>query len=157
MNFDLENLEKHSTPLSEHARNWMFRDENMKDISVEHEDQITILTEEASQYLWEMEHKYGIVCTKKFYKNISFYDSQYSTKEEIKKYLYHLGIPFQHKVFMAIDPIFGCILTWKMLIKYAHHLFSFNDQTAWDKTLNWKIEYHHDGEFAFGKDLIKID
>jgi hypothetical protein len=68
--------------------------------------------------------------------------------------LYNLGIPFGQKVFISQNPDIGFVLTWKMVIKYSHRLFWANDQTVWDKTMNWKLEFHHDGEFTFGKDLI---
>lgn len=53
-----------------------------------------------------------------------------------------------------MQPDTAFVLTWKMVIKYAHRLFWGCDLTVWDKTLNWKLEFHHDGEFTFGKDLI---
>jgi hypothetical protein len=70
------------------------------------------------------------------------------------KSIYNLGIPFSQKVYIAQQPDTAFVLTWKMVIKYSHRLFWANDQTVWDKTLNWKLEFHHDGEFTFGKDLI---
>ena len=33
-------------------------------------------------------------------------------------------------------------------------MFFAHDQAVWDNSLNWKLEFHHDGEFTFGKDLI---
>ena len=53
-----------------------------------------------------------------------------------------------------MQPNFGFLLTWKMVIKYSHNLFSGCDQSVWDKTLNWRLEYHHDGLFTYGKDYI---
>jgi hypothetical protein len=71
----------------------------------------------------------------------------------IRKYLFDLGIPFSQKVLIAQQPQTGFILTWKMAIKYSHNLFR-QDQVVHDRTNNWMLEYHHDGVFTFGSDLI---
>ena len=97
----------------------------------------------------------GIVCSEKYFNKIAVYNSAFANKQEIKKYLYGLGIPFDRKVYIPEQPHTAFVMTWKMVIKYAHVLFFANDQAIWDKSLNWRLEYHHDGEFAFGKDLLR--
>ncbi len=154
MNINLENIEKFTVPLNEFIGNWIFTDENKNLASKEHQDQISILTKEAANFLWKAESDFGAVCTKKYFKTISIFDSRLCDDKQIKKYLYKLGIPFRHRVFIAMQPDFGFVLTWKMVIKYSNRLFFANDQTVWDKTHNWKLEFHHDGEFTFGKDYI---
>lgn len=154
MKIDLENIEQSSISLKEFDRKWLFTDEDGNLASKEHQDQIFILTKEASIFLWDVESEYGILSSEKYFKNISNFDSSFSDNKEIKKYLYNLGVPFDHKVFISMQPTSGFVLTWKMVIKYSHRIFWANDQTVWDKTLNWKLEFHHDGEFTFGKDYI---
>ncbi len=154
MEIELDNIEQFSIPLTEFIGKWIFTDENGDLASKEHQDQIWVLTKEAAQFLWNSESKFGIICSEKYFKNISVFDSRFSNNKEVKKYLYNLGIPFKQKVFISMQPDFGFVLTWKMVIKYSHNLFWANDQTVWDKTLNWKMEFHHDGEFTYGKDYI---
>jgi hypothetical protein len=139
MNISLENIEEFNVPLDDYIANWIFTDESEQRASIEHEDQIFPLTKEASNFLWNYEMKLG---------------SEFSDQKTIKKYLFKLGIPFDKKVYIAQQPDTAFVLTWKMVIKYSHNLFFANDQTVWNKTLNWKLEFHHDGEFTFGKDLI---
>lgn len=154
MNVSLDNIEEFKVPLNEYISKWLFTDENDQLASIEHQDQIFLLTKEAANFLWDYETKLGIQCSHKYYKTVTTYNSSFDEGQTIKKYLYNLGIPFSQKVFIAQQPDIGFVLTWKMVIKYAHRLFWANDQIVWDKSLNWKLEFHHDGEFTFGKDMI---
>ncbi|MEO9477104.1 MAG: hypothetical protein ABJG41_16280 [Cyclobacteriaceae bacterium] len=154
MTISLDNIEEFGLPLDEYIAKWIFTDENDQLASKEHQDQIFPLTKEAANFLWDYEMKHGIESSDKYYKTVSTFNSEFSDQQTIKKYLYNLGIPFSQKVFIAQQPDTGFVLTWKMVIKYSHNLFFAHDQTVWDKTLNWKLEFHHDGEFTFGKDLI---
>lgn len=154
MKVSLDNIEAFKIPLDDYISKWLFTDENDQLASKEHQDQIFPLTEEAANFLWEYEGRIRVFSSEKYFKHISTFDSSASTQQEIKKYLYNLGIPFSQKVFISQQPNAGFVLTWKMVIKYAHNLFWANDQTVWDRTWNWKLEFHHDGVFTFGKDLI---
>jgi hypothetical protein len=88
------------------------------------------------------------------YKNTSEFYSGTSSDQEVKKWLYNLGIPFSQKVFWIDQPQTGFVLTWKMIIKYSEDLFFGSDAVIWDKTLNWCLNYHHDDMFHFGKDRL---
>src|SRR5690606_34746775 len=122
--------------------------------SDEHKDQIFPLTEQAAKFLWDFEMQLEISCTEKYFKTITTFDSSSADQPTIKKYLYNLGIPFGQNVFIAMQPHLGFVLTWKMVIKYAHNLFFAYDQFIHDRTLNWVLEFHHDDFFTFGKDYI---
>ncbi|MDR3678431.1 MAG: DUF2947 family protein [Flavipsychrobacter sp.] len=154
MGFSLENIEEFKIPLDDYISKWIFTDENEQLASKEHQDQIFPLTKEAANFLWDHEVKIGIICSEKFFKNISAFDGGSSGQQTIKKYLYNLGIPFSQKVFIAQQPDTAFVLTWKMVIKYSHNLFFAHDQIVWDRTLNWQLEFHHDGLFTFGRDFI---
>jgi hypothetical protein len=151
---ELENIEEYSVPLDEYISKWFFEDEDEALASEEHKDQIFPLTKDAANFLWELEMNSPIYCSTKFFKTLTKFDSQFSEKKAIKKFLYNIGIPFNHKVYISHQPDTGFVLTWKMVIKYSHNLFGPNDQIVSDKSMNWKLEYHHDGEFTFGNDLI---
>jgi hypothetical protein len=150
----LDNIEEFKVPLDNYISKWIFTDENDQLASIEHQDQIFPLTKEAANFLWDYEMKLGIQSSDKYYKKVTTFNSEFSDQQTIKKYLYNLGIPFDQKTFIAQQPDTAFVLTWKMIIKYSHNLFFGHDQAVWDKTLNWKLEFHHDGEFTFGKDLI---
>ncbi|MBN1968073.1 hypothetical protein JXM83_05435 [Candidatus Woesearchaeota archaeon] len=154
MKIDLENIGQFTIPLCDYKGNWIFRDENDKLASKEHQDQIMILNKDASKYLWDFEMGLNIDCSEKYFNQLSIFDCDYKNEKQIKKHLYNIGIPFGQLVFISMQPNLGFLLTWKMVIKYSHNLFSGCDQSVWDKTLNWRLEYHHDGLFTYGKDYI---
>jgi len=154
MKISLENIEEFNLPFADYIANWIFTDENEELASQEHQDQIFPLTKEAANFLWDYEMKVGIETSEKYFRSVSTFNSEFSDQQKIKKYLYNLGIPFDQKTFIAQQPDTAFVLTWKMVIKYSHNLFFAHDQSVWDKTLNWKLEFHHDGEFTFGKNLI---
>jgi hypothetical protein len=154
MNISLDNIEQFSVPLENYIANWIFKDESGKFTIPEHKDQIVALTKEAANFLWNYEMNLGISCTDKFFKTISKFDSSTSDQQIIKKYLYNLGIPFSQKVIISMQPEFGFILTWKMVIKYSQNLFFAHDLFVHDKTLNWGLEFSHDDLFTYGKDFI---
>lgn len=154
MTVSLDNIEEFTVPFHDYISKWIFTDENYQLASMEHQDQIFPLTKEAAKFLWDYEMKIGIQSSDKYYKTVKTFNSEFLEQQTIKKYLFNLGIPFSQKVFIAQQPNIAFVLTWKMVIKYSHKIFCANDQTVWDKTLNWKLEFHHDGNFTFGKDLI---
>lgn len=154
MAVSLDNIEQFNIPLEDYISKWIFMDENNKLASKEHQDQIYPLTTQAANFIWDYQFKIGIESSEKYFKEISTFDSEFSDQQIIKKYLFNLGIPFDQKIFIAQQPDTAFVLTWKMVIKYSHNLFFAYDQIVWDKTLNWQLEYHHDGKFTFGKDLI---
>lgn len=154
MKLSLDNIKDFAVPLDLSIIGQFFTDEDNLIPTDEHKDQIFLFKKDASRFLWDFEHKVlGIEANPEFYKTVSTYDSNNKERAEIKKYLYNLEIPFKNWVFIAEQPYLGFLLTWKMVVKYSSGIFN-EDQTVWDKTLNWKLEYHHDGIFTFGKDLI---
>ncbi|MCR6639724.1 MAG: hypothetical protein NVV82_12265 [Sporocytophaga sp.] len=136
----------------------MFLDNETSSISDEHKDQIFALNSQAANFLWNVESQFKIF-GKEFFQGEFFQDnikwnSEDKSDQEIKKWLYNLSIPFSNKVFVSIQPAWGFIMTWKMVIKNHDGLFRANDQTIWDKTLNWGLAYDHNDEFYFGKNRI---
>ena len=146
----LHNLQEHSVPLS---KGWLFTDEN-NNLSPEHNDQIFQLSDDAAKFLWEFEILSSIESTNMYFNKIEVYNCTKDNPKTIKKFLYNLGIPFDQKVFMAIQPTLGFILTWKMVIKYAQNIFFGQDIILRDNTFNWMLEFNHDEIFTFCKDFI---
>lgn len=153
----LENIEQYSTPLDEHPFKWIFENVEKKIISAEHRDQIIALTPDASRFLWNLEIEFKIF-SKKFFEGNYFKENETwsaseKSDEEIRKWLFNRRIPFANKVFVPIEPAVAFVMTWKMVIKNSDGLF-LNDQTIWDRTLNWGLAYDHEEVFCFGKNRI---
>jgi hypothetical protein len=149
----LDNLELFAVPLENYIAKWIFKDQDGVPASPEHSDQIFALSNDAAEFLWKHETQLHVACTEKYFKNIATFDSNGKDQKAIKKYLFDLGVPFSQKVFIAMQPHIGFVLTWKMAIKYSHNIFRY-DQRIYDKSSNWMLEYHHDGVFKFGRDFI---
>ena len=154
MKIELDNLEQFSVSLDDYFAKWLFVNQDESLPSLEFQDQIFALTKEAANFLWNYESTIGINCSSKYFKEISTFDSSRVDQQLIKKYLYNLRIPFSNRVFIAMQPDMGFVMTWKMVIKYSDKIFWANDQTVWDRTLDWKLEYNHDGEFTFGRQRL---
>ena len=153
MNITFENIEQFNIPLNECVTNWIFTDDNGELPPIEHQDQITALNKEASNFLWKYEADLHIEPLK-YYKNIRTFDGDFSDNKLIKKYLYNLGIPFDQKVFISFQPDWGYILTWKMVIKYSNKLFFAHDVSVMDFSHSWYLEFNHNDVFTFAKDYI---
>ncbi|MDT7833131.1 hypothetical protein RQM59_12110 [Flavobacteriaceae bacterium S356] len=153
----LDNVEDFCVPLESHPLNWKFEDEGGY-ISEEFKDQIIPLDSKAAKFLWDFEstqrHLGNIPKIKDYYKSTLEFYSGSSTNQEVKKWLYNLGVAFDQKVFWVDQPQWGFILTWKMIIKFSDDLFFGSDAVIWDRTLNWCLNYDHNDAFYFGKDRI---
>lgn len=153
----LENLEGFCVPLESHPLKWKFEDEDGF-ISDEYKDQIIPLHPKAAQFLWNFESTQrqlgNIPKMQLHYKKTSEFYIGTSSNQDVKKWLYNLGIPFDQKVFWRDQPEWGFILTWKMIIKFSEDLFFGSDVVLWDRSLNWCLNYHHDDKFYFGRDRI---
>ncbi|MFK7773949.1 MAG: hypothetical protein AB8F94_17490 [Saprospiraceae bacterium] len=154
----INNLEFQAIELEDHRMKWLFEFEEGIPPSKEHRDQIWALNKKAAKYLWDYEGKMriGIFYPEigKYFKNVIEYEDKERKEKELKKWLFNLGIPFKHKVFISFQPDSGFILTWKMVIKYCSKLFFAYDLILFDKSLNWGLFYHHDELFHFGKNRI---
>ena len=144
-------LENFTVPFSGHLQNWIFEDEEGNPAPVTHQDQIFLLDKEGARFLWDFEMMSEIVCTEEYFKTVSIFDSSTSDQQVIKKYLFNLGISFNQRVFISVQPDTGFVLTWKMVVKYAHNLFFGHDLYVYDQTFNWLLEFNHNDYFKFGR------
>ena len=91
----------------------------------------------------------------KIIERFSYFTNTPEGTQDLKKWLYQRGIPFQASVYVLpmydSCPIFT---NWKMVIKYAADFFIHDDVTVFDNTLNWCLYYHHDNYLLFGKNNI---
>ena len=148
----IESLKQQAVDFEKFTHKYWFTSNN-RPLSAEHLDQIFILEGQASQVLWDLELSYGYVCDKRYFHSFRTFEQDYREPKKTKKFLYQLGIPFQQEVYMVVQPYLAFILSWKMAIHYSDTLFCFYEQTVWDSSLNWKLEYRKD-VFTFGKGLL---
>ncbi len=153
-----ENIEQHSVPLHEHPMKWLFDDKNNLAPSAEHRDQVIALDPAAAKFLWNFERDMKISTfypdVQKYFRDVEEFSFGENMESEVKKWLYHRGIPFSNKVFLSIQPDSAFILTWKMVIHYSADLFFGNDLVVWDRTINWGLYYDHNDLFTFGRNRI---
>ncbi len=89
---------------------------------------------------------------KNFFKTI---DTIYRTDDnepEIKKWLYHRGLPFDKTVYLRWDPQTSLKTKWKYVVKYWDSFFysSSDDLTVFDESLNWALLFAHHDDFYWG-------
>jgi hypothetical protein len=150
----LENLESYAVPLSEHPLKWVFEKEKDVAPSIEFQDQLIPLHEDAAMFLWRFRMTQSMSVDEKIFQQTTSYSIDEKSSEEVKKWLFDCGIPFDQKVFWATQPKSAFVMTWKMVIKFWEDLFFGSDELIWDKTLNWALEYNHNDFFRFGKNRI---
>ena len=82
-----------------------------------------------------------------------FYHGEES-RQLLKKWLYHRGLPFSAWVFILQNSHEVIMTTWKMVIRYSAYIFYGDDVAVFDRTLNWCLFYYHDDVMFFGKDRV---
>lgn len=152
----LDNLEAFSVAFEDSGNTSWFEEVEGKGTPEEHQDQISILNKKASNFLWNFDLK---VNNKELhdYENLDRYFGTVETAkwlgdDEMKKWLFNRGIPFNRKVYLSVQPDEGYVLTWKMIVKYSNNIFFAHDLAVWDESLNWMLIFQHDDKWYFGKD-----
>lgn len=75
------------------------------------------------------------------------------SRQQLKKWLYRLGIPFSTEVFVLPNGDRQPMLTtWKMVIRYSADLFTIFDIMVFDRTQQWCLFFFHENELFFGKE-----
>lgn len=128
-------------------------------------DQVFFLSPEATDYLFDYIHIVQLITgggwdpfAKGNFKTVETFHAFYGenkSRELLKKWLYHRGLPFSTMVFLLQNSNEPAILTsWKMILRYAPFIFPGDDVLVFDKTLNWCLFYYHENELFFGKDNV---
>ncbi len=81
------------------------------------------------------------------------YQSEES-QQDLKKWLYRRAIPFRNWVFVLTGGGEALMMTWKMVLKYSHLIFPFDDTMVFDRTLNWCLFYYHEDLMFFGRNNV---
>jgi hypothetical protein len=140
--------------MADFSMKWRFTEENYNILPQLHLDQIKPLDSEAARFLSDFIAKNGLHKDFPFKKDL-FRNNDKTTigddnEKEVKKWLYHRGIPFDKEVFLSYGRDTAIIVPWKLLIKYFDDFQYSDDLTVIDQSLNWALLFFHEGEIYFG-------
>jgi hypothetical protein len=156
MNVDFDSISEHVISMDNFPLKWRFTEEKYDKLPVEHVRQIKPLDKEASQFLWEFiiqSNLHDDVPFKKgLFRTIDKAKILDNNQENIKKWLYQRGFPFDKMVFLSWQPTEAAIVPWKIFIKYFDSFYygSSDDLTIIDRSLNWSLLFYHEDEIYFG-------
>jgi len=154
MEIGFDNILEHVIPIEEFSMKWRFTDENYNQLSKLHLDQLKPLDIQASRFLWDYISTTNlhndIPFKRDFFKSIDQIDIVEGNEKEIKKWLYHRGLPFEKEVYLSRQPDDAMIVPWKLLIKYFNDFDYGDDLTVIDQSLNWALLFFHEGTIYFG-------
>ncbi len=159
MRIDFDNIFQHVIPMYDFGRKWRFTDEKYDKLPDTHLNQLKPLDKEAALFLWSYIAKSNL--HKEFPFKKDYFHSIVNTKildgneNDIKKWLYHLGIHFEEPVFLSWDESDAMIVPWKLFIKYFNSFYygGSDDLTIIDQSLNWALLFFHEDEIYFGKNM----
>ena len=156
MKIDFDNIFDHIISINNFQLSWRFTDDNYDKLPDQHLDQLKPLDKAASEFLWGFISNTGlhndIPFKKDFFRTVDKAKISGDNKGEIKKWLYHRGLPFEKPVFVSWDKENSMIVPWKLLIKYFDIFYypASDDLTVIDQSLNWALLFYHDDEIYFG-------
>lgn len=154
MKIDFSNISSHTISISDFKQKWRFRDIKVPDI---HLSQIKPLDKDAANfltnYISDTDLHADVPFKKKYFRTIDKAKIHRSgNTQEIKKWLYQRGLPFDRNVFLSWDKDTAMIVPWKILIKYYDGIFysGCDDLTVFDESLQWALLFYHEDEIYFG-------
>lgn len=149
----LENLTHFTVPIADHPLAWVFESE--VPLSAEYEDQLFALAPEAARFLRRFEESQRCLYSLNAYQDEAEFSFDIGQEQEVKKWLYRRGIPFDQSVFWVAGPGRAFVMSWKVMIKFWDSIFRASDEIIWDATLNWVLRYNHNQVFLFQQNLSK--
>lgn len=154
MTVDFGNIYDHIIPMKDFSLNWRFTDEKYDTLPAQHLDQLKPLDIIASNFLWDYVYNSrlhdDIPFNKNFFKIIDKAKIEPDNKQQIKKWLYQRGLPFDKQVFLSWHPGEAMIVPWKLFIKYFDNFCYSDDLSIIDQSLTWALLFYHESEIYFG-------
>lgn len=156
MEIDFDNIFEHTIPMDKFRLNWRFTDEKYYELPKQHLEQLNPLNNEASKFLSDFIANTNLhnetPFKKDFFRTIDKAKILSGNEKEIKKWLYHRGIPFDKQVYLSWDSENAMIVPWKLVVKYFDSFYygGSDDLTIIDKSLNWALLFFHEDEIYFG-------
>ncbi|MCB0663622.1 MAG: hypothetical protein KDC24_12830, partial [Saprospiraceae bacterium] len=108
MPISFDNLHLQIMPLEDFPLKWRFNDEKYDRLPDIHLEQLQPLKKEASNFVWNFVITSGLTealpFKKDFFKTIDQLKMELHDEKDIKKWLYHRGLPFEKKVILSWQP-----------------------------------------------------
>ncbi len=150
-------------PIEQWHLGWRFEEASI-DVPQHHLQQMHCLSREDAGALWkliikerQLHEDFPFTATKLYFiekKDISEDSHEFhsSSNNEVKKWLYHCGVPFKQQIYLSYYKSEAIATTWKMLVKYwPIFYYSVADEiTAIDASGDWALHLHHEDVFYFG-------
>ncbi len=155
MKIGFENIHEHVVSLEQWRYKWRFDNPAEQNIHPEHLKLIQPLDKEAAKFLSDYisnSRLHDHVPFKKgFFRTVVKTQVHLDNKQEIKKWLYRIGLPFDKPVYLSWTHEDAMIVPWKMVVKYSEDLaLGGDDLTIIDASLNWAVLFYHEGDLFFG-------
>ena len=154
MSVGFNNIHAHIVTMDEFKLKWRFTDEQYDRLPDIHLEQLKPLDEKASRFLWDFISESGmhldVPFKKDFFRTIDKAKIQIDNQDEIRKWLYRKGLPFEKEVFLSWQPGEAMIVPWKLVIKYFDSFYYSDDLTIVDQSLQWALLFYHEDEIYFG-------
>ncbi|MES2109259.1 MAG: hypothetical protein V4577_10945 [Bacteroidota bacterium] len=156
MNIGFDNIDEHIIPMDNFPLKWRFTEKKYDILPELHLNQLKPLDVNAAKFLWEhinvVRLHDDVPFKKGFFKTIDKAFIGEGNGRDIKKWLYHRGLPFDKEVYLSWQPDSAMIVPWKLLIKYfdAFYYGCTDDLTVIDESLNWAVLFYHEDEIYFG-------
>jgi hypothetical protein len=153
---DFESIRNHIIPMADFRFKWRFTEANHAQLPAIHLDQLKPLDAKASKFLWDYVLKtnlhQNVPFKKDFFRTIDKAAIKDGNEQEIKKWLYRRGLPFEKEVFLSWQPSEAMIVPWKIFVKYFDSFYYSvsDDLTVFDQSLNWALLFYHEDEIYFG-------
>lgn len=133
---------------------WRFTETSLI-IPDHHLDQLKPLDNDAAVFVWDYITKVQLHSDtpfkKDFFRTIDKAKIVGDNEKDIKKWLYHRGLPFEKPVFLSWQPTDAMIVPWKLVIKYFDRFYcGGEDLTLFDQSLIWALLFYHEDEVYFG-------
>jgi hypothetical protein len=133
-------------------------------LPVVHREQILFLDYSSTEAVYDAFNRRDLLCGGDGFGNRPFSGGFFKYVEELhifqktdlKKWLYHRGVPFATTVFLL--PAFGnmpaILTTWKIVAKYALQIFSRDNVVVVGENVEWCLHYHHSDVITFAHDPV---
>ncbi len=148
MTVDFGNIYDHIIPLNTWGLKYY---DNLPQL---HLEQLKPLDKIGSEFLWnyilDSTLHDDVPFKTNFFKTIDKAKNYDGNKDQIKKWLYHRGLPFDKPVFLSWQPNDAMIVPWKIFIKYFYSFNHSGDLTIIDQSLTWALLFYHESEIYFG-------
>lgn len=148
MTVDFGNIYDHIVPMND------FELKHYDNLPPIHLEQLKPLDKIAAKFIWNYIFDSGlhddVPFKTNFFKTIDKAKNYDSNTAEIRKWLFHRGLPFQKEVFLSWQPDEAMIVPWKIFIKYFDWFNYYGDLTVMDQSLTWALLFYHESEIYFG-------